>query len=431
MKRLLISLCVLIAPIQIAISQTSVDSLRLPALRESALSTDPRAGQLEIVAAQSALRLRNITADLKPTLSFDSQAQYQSDVASIPVNLPGVTIPKPPKDTYDARLSAQQRLFDPSLNARRSVERAQTAESQARVRAVLYSINESVNTAFFTALRSQAQAAELSTTIIDLEAQISVADDRVKAGTALTSESNTLRAELLRRRQAVAEQNAVRHAAIAVLADLTGKPIDPDAPLATPDLSQSIPVSPAYQDFRNRPEYQQFELSREALRRSEAVLTSQDKPRLLAFGSLGYGKPGLKQLSDKFDSYWLTGLKLQWTPWNWGTTGRDRQVLALQRDLLTTEEKNFTNSLRRAVEQDIVSIERLETALVQDDEIIALRESILVETRTRYSEAVITSADYVDRQTDVLAARLARSTHRVELAQARAHLLTTLGIEVR
>jgi len=430
MTRALMLLCLALTP-QLVTAQTSIDSLRLPALRESALSTDPRNAQLEILAAQSALRLRNLNAELKPSLSFDSQAQYQSDVATIPITLPGVTIPTPPHDTYDARLSAQQRLFDPSLGARRAVERAQTAESQARVRAALYSVNESVNTAFFTALRSQAQAAELATTVTDLEAQLALADTRVKERTALPSESNTLRAEILRRRQAVAEQDAVRRAAIAVLADLIGKPIDPATPLATPDVPAVIPTARVDSTFRNRPEYQQFELSREALRRAEEARSAQDKPRLSAFGRLGYGKPGLNQLSDKFDSYWMTGLQLQWTPWSWGNTGRDRQVIALQRELVTTEEKNFTNSLRRAVEQDLVAIARLEAALAQDEEIITLRENILSETRIRYSESVITSAEYVDRQTDVLAARLARSTHRVELSQARAHLLTTLGIEVR
>jgi hypothetical protein len=37
----------------------------------------------------------------------------------------------------------------------------------------------------------------------------------------------------------------------------------------------------------------------------------------------------------------------------------------------------------------------------------------------------------VDRQTDVLNARLARAAHRVELAQASARFLTTVGLEVR
>lgn len=431
MKTLLLVFLTAGAPLLAAQSQTSPDSLRLFDLRATALNQDPRAAELELLASQSALRLRNINSDLKPALSFESQAQYQSDVAAIPISVPGITIPKPPHDTYDAYLNANQAIFDPSVSSRRAVERAQTVESQARVRTALYSISESVNTAFFTALRSQAQIAELQTTLTDIEAQISVADARVKAGTALPSESDALKAELLRRRQAVAEQTAARNAAISVLADLTGRLIDPSVPLAAPDLSTTVAAARSTADPRDRPEYQQFQSTRDVLDRTSDALSSQLKPRISAFGRAGYGRPGLNPLSDKFDSYWLTGLQLQWSPWNWGLTSRDRQINSLQRDIVTSEEKAFTAGLRRAVEQDKASIDRLETTLAQDDEIIALREKIFAETRTRYAEAVITSADFVDRQTDVLAARLSRASHRVELSQARAHLLTTLGIEVR
>jgi hypothetical protein len=37
----------------------------------------------------------------------------------------------------------------------------------------------------------------------------------------------------------------------------------------------------------------------------------------------------------------------------------------------------------------------------------------------------------VDKQTDVLEARLLRATHRVERAQAQTRFLTVLGLEVR
>ena len=412
-------------------SQTPTDSLRLFDLRATALNRDPRSAELELLASQSALRLRSIDADLKPVLSFESQAQYQSDVASIPISLPGVTIPRPPHDTYDAHFNANQRIYDPSLSSRRAVERAQTVESQARVRTALYSISESVNSAFFTALRSQSQIAELETTLTDIEAQISVADARVKAGTTLPSERDALMAELLRRRQALAEQAAARKAAVAVLSDLIGKPIDPSVPLSAPDLSAAVAATRSTAELRDRPEYQQFQATRDVLDRTTDALSAQLKPRLSAFGRTGYGRPGLNPLSDRFDSYWLTGLQLQWSPWNWGVTSRDRQINSLQRDIVTSEEKAFSAGLKRAVEQDNASIDRLQAALSEDDEIIALREKIFAETRARYAEAVITSADYVDRQTDVLAARLSRASHRVELAQARAHLLTTLGIEVR
>lgn len=431
MKRISIAVALAASSLNVARAQTPADSLRLPSLRATALNQDPRAAELELLASQSALRLADINADRRPALSFESQAQYQSGVASIPLTLPGVSIPRPPHDTYDAHLNATQRIYDPASASRRAVERAQTAESQARVRTALYSITESVNTAFFTALRSQSQMAELQTTITDTEAQLAVADARVKAGAALPSESDALRAELLRRRQSVAELAATRKAAIAILSDLVGQQIDPSTPMAAPDFSTEVTNARAVVDPRNRPEYEQFDKSRDVLARTSDALSSKIMPSIAAFGRLGYGRPGLNQLSDKFDSYWLTGIQLQWSPWNWGITNRDKQINALQRAIVTSEERAFTARLKRTIEQDIASIDRLESTLSQDDEIIALREKILVETRARYAEAVITSADYVDRQTDVLAARLTRASHRIELAQARAHLLTTLGIEVR
>jgi outer membrane protein TolC len=51
--------------------------------------------------------------------------------------------------------------------------------------------------------------------------------------------------------------------------------------------------------------------------------------------------------------------------------------------------------------------------------------------RLRLTEGVITASDYIDRETERLAAEFDRARHRVELAQARARVLTTLGLEVK
>jgi outer membrane protein TolC len=365
-----------------------------------------------------------------PAFSVDGLAQYQSDVAKINVTLPGVNLPNPKNDTYDARIGAQQRLYDPSIRPRQAIERAQLAESQARVRSAMYSLNESASSAFFVALRAQFQIDEIENTIKDLEAQLQVASSRIKAGTALPSEANALRAEVMRRRQNVFEQQAARAAAIAILSDITGKTIDRETILSMPSASDSL-TRAAGASIRARPEYEQFARTRDVLEANARARSAQDKPRISAFGRLGYGRPGLNPLNDRFDTYWLSGVQLQWTPWSWGSSARDRQVAELQRQIVTTEEQAFTQQIERAIEQDVTSIERLERALAEDDEIIALRESILSETRSRYRESVITSAEYVDRQTDVLSARVARALHRVELAQARVHLRTTLGMEIR
>ena len=111
----------------------------------------------------------------------------------------------------------------------------------------------------------------------------------MKAGTALPSESDALKAELLRRRQAVAEQTAARKAAIAVLGDLIRKPIDPSLPLAAPDLTATVVGARNNANPRDRPEFQQFQATRDVLDKTGDALSSQLKPRLSAFGQAGYG----------------------------------------------------------------------------------------------------------------------------------------------
>ena len=411
---------------------TARDSMPLGVLQDSAVLRDPRGRELALLTAQSRLRLQNLTAERRPTLSLEGQAQYQSDVARIPITLPGgVKVPTPPHDTYDAHLAAGQRLYDPSIGARRAVEDAQLAESQARLRATLFPVRQNVSEVYFAALRAQSQLAELQVAITDLEAQLRVATARVREGTALPSEEKTIRAELLKRRQSVAELSSSRHASLIVLRDITGMPLNSETILRAPDLATEVAQARgSLADLRSRPEYEQFARARAVLEQQERAQGSKDRPRVSAFGRAGYGRPGLNPLSENFDSYWLAGLQVQWSPWTWGTTKREKELLALQRQIISAEEQQFTDNLRRSTEQDLASIDRLEMALTQDDQIITLREDIAAETRSRFNEGVVTSAEYVDRQTDVLSARIARALHRAELAQARARFLNTLGIEV-
>lgn len=397
----------------------------LAALQDSAEAHHPRLRQRTLLARQSELRRRNIAGELLPAVALEAQAQYQSDVARVP--LPGA--PSPPHDTYDARVALTQRVFDPSRVARRNLERAQLAHSQAALRSTLYATRQQVNDAFFGALRAQVQIDELRNGIAAIEAQADVAAARVREGAALPSEELLLRAELLRRRQLAADARIQLGAALDMLGSLTGVAIDSSTRLVPPDLEAAARAADPGTSAAARPEYAQFERSREVLREQDRVRATQNLPRASAFGRAGYGQPGLNPLNDSFDSYWLAGLQVQWAPWQWGASRRDRGVLAAQREIIATEESAFTEQLRRIALQDRAAVDRLEAAVRLDDEIIAAREQIAAETRARYDEAAVTSAEFVERQSQLLSARITRALHRVELAEARARLLTTLGIE--
>jgi outer membrane protein TolC len=414
----------------LAQSVTRRDTLQLRELLDAASRADPRERQLSLQRQASALRLRSLAAERLPSLSGDGMAQYQSVVTTIPLHLPNATLPTPPHDTYDAHLGVQERLYDPSLGARADVERAALGVAEARVRTTVYSLRSEVNDAFFSAALAEARGGELATAISDLEAQLRVARARVREGTALASEAATIEAELWRRRQDLDDLASTRTASLAVLAALTRRSINPSDTLILPDLAADVAAARAALP-RSRPEYAQFARTREQLAAQERVVSAQTRPRLSAFGRAGYGKPGLNFLDTGFNSYWLAGVQLQWTPWSWGTTQRDREVLALQQEIVESDEAAFTAATERAVERLLVEIDRLTASLRTDDTLIALRERIERETRHRYDEAVVTAAEYVDRRNDVLAARLTRAAHEVELAQARARYLTTIGGELR
>ena len=408
------------------------DTGRLDAPQSAAVNRDPRGRQVELLASQSALRLRGLRSEWLPRLNVGAQAQYQSAVASVPAELTGGTSPAPPhKDTYDAYLGVRQPLYDPTLGARRGAEAAELAQSQARVRTSLYTLRQAVADAYFSVLLLDAQSAELQAGVTDLDAQLRVARERVAGGDALPSAAVTLEAELLRRRQSLAELASDRRATLAVLADLAGRPIGEQAVLAVPELAADVGRARAAIDGANqRPEYAQFARTRDALERQREVIDRRDWPRLSAIGRAGLGRPGLNPLSRDFTGYWLAGVQVEWSPWDWGQASRERESLAIQQEIVTTEETAFTEQLRRAAVRDLADIDRLAQDLGTDDTIIALRERVLGETRLRFGEGVVTSAEYVDRETDLLSARLARAAHRVELAQARARLLTLVGLEV-
>ena len=410
----------------------STDTLRLGDLQDAAVGRDPRGRQLDLLASQSAMRLEAIRREWRPQFDVTAYARYQSEVASIPFDLPGDVEPfTPPKDTYDAHLGVRQPLYEPTLGPRRSVESAQLAESQARVRTTLFSLRESVAESYFMALLLQAQGAELEAGLTELEAQLRVARGRVEAGEALPSETATLEAELVRRRQSLAEVAADRGAALGVLSDLTGRPVREQDALGLPDLEQKVSAARAgLASVRERPEYAEFARTREALDRRAAEIGRRNWPRLSAVGRAGVGRPGLNPLGDEFASYWLVGVQLDWSPWYWGRSGLERQSLDIQQQIVATEEAAFTERVRRGTVRDLAAIDRLAESLDADSAIIALRERVLDEARLRFSEGVITSDDFVDRETDLLSARLTRAAHRVELAQARAHFLTLVGIEV-
>ena len=408
-------------------------SFELGALQQAAIDTDPRTRQFSLLTSQTDLRLRNISAQRLPSVTVESFGQYQSDVAHLPPDAgPFAGLFLPPKDTYDGSVFIEQPLFDATIGAQGVLQRAQLAESQALVRSTLFSLRQQVNDAFFTAAALQARAGSLAATIDELTARLQETNARVQQGTALPAESAAIEATLLQRQQDADDLRANRRAALDRLGTLTGQMIGDDDMLTLPDLSAAVAQARQSQTtVRARPEYGQFARTRDRLARQQELTTAQERPRVSTYARVGYGKPGLNFIANAFESYALGGVQLQWNAWTWGIGDREREALAIQQRIVGADEEAFARSLTTSIEGDEAAIDRLQRSLASDERIVMLREQVERSTQVRLQEGVVTASEYLDRTAELLQARFARSGHEVELAQAGAHLLTTLGLEVR
>ena len=66
--------------------------------------------------------------------------------------------------------------------------------------------------------------------------------------------------------------------------------------------------------------------------------------------------------------------------------------------------------------------DRLRDTVALDDRIIALREQVSQSTDVRFREGVVTVSDYLARVADLQRARMAKTDHEVQLAQAGLHV---------
>ena len=425
-------LCIAINP---AGAQPPTDSppLKLGDLATSAIATDPRTREVALLAEQSELRVRNLTSSWFPSLTAEAQAQHQTDAATAPfTNAAGQPLFAAPKSTYDSYLRVEQRLLDRTIGAQASVERAQLAEQQARVRSTVFGVRQQVNDAFFAAAALQQRAGVLRASVADLEGRLRDIQARVQEGAALPADAAIVEATLLQRRQDLDEADSNRRAARARLATITGREIQDGARLVVPDLTAVTNDARRADDAgRARPEYVQFARTRDRIARQRDAVSAQTRPRVSAYARLGYGKPGLNFVNDGFDQYALGGIRVQWSAWTWGAPAREREALALQQQITDADEAAFAKGIAVASRTDPATIDRLQRALEADERIVGLRLQVEQSAQARLQEGVMTAADYLARNTELLQARYALAGHQVELAEAQARLMTTLGVEVR
>ena len=168
-------------------------------------------------------------------------------------------------------------------------------------------------------------------------------------------------------------------------------------------------------------------MKKEQIDTNETLLSKQNAPKIMSFATGGYGNPGLNMLDNSFQPYYLVGVKLNWTVFDWNANKKQRESLKINKEIVDTEESVFKLHTNIELDQTNAEINKISAFIPTDNSIITLQKNILKTTESQLKNGVITAAAYLTELTNLYEAENNLSTHKIQLLLAQTNYNTTKG----
>ena len=323
----------------------------------------------------------------------------------MPFSIPGVEFGLD-KDQYQLVLELNQTIWDGgAVRNRKEEARAKSEVQKGQLEVNLYALDDRV-------LLIDAQLAQNAL----LQAQLARNHGQVSAcmqqGVANQADLDAVAVEQLNARQTESELRVNRKAYAEVLGLLTGrKGIDAER-LVKP----SVTVEPLEEN--RRPELSLYESQRRQLSVQEKGLTARYMPKLGVFAQGAYGDPGLNMLKGGFEPYYIAGLRLSWNISDLYTRKNDKRLLAASRDDIDVQEAVFRLNNRMEAAQHWRTVEKIDTLMKNDDELIRLRTNIRKSAEAKVANGTLTVTEMLREVTAEDQAKQTKALHEIQRLQA-------------
>ena len=409
MKRFIIILTILIT-----FPSAAQQSITLEECYSLVAKNYPLAKQTQLFEDQNKLESEVITNTKLPQIHLDAQATYQSDVIEIPI--PNSTIEGLNKDQYRATVTVNQLIYNGgATDATLNVKSAQTKTKQKQVEVNLYQLKQMINQLYFSILLSQETNLLLESKQTQLLAKLKEVQSGIKYGVILPSSDKVLEAELLKLGQQFSEVESNKTTLIESLSSIIGQSLENATTFQNPLVETPIKTE------LNRPELELFQIKREEIESNDALLAKQNSPKLLGFATGGYGNPGLNMLDNSFQPFYTVGIKLNWNVFDWNSNKKQRQSLAINKDIVDTETETFTLNTNIELNQQQKEMNKIEGFISSDLDIINLRKDVLKSADSQLKNGVITSSAYITELTNLYEDENTLIKHKIQLQLAKAN----------
>ena len=366
-----------------------------------------------------------------PQVSLSGQATLQSDVVSWPeefesmLAMQGLDMSGMRRDQYKVQIDVQQTIWDGGKSrADRAIAEGEAAQERMSTEVEMYAVENRVEDIYFGILLMQEQQRQIEEMMQRLQTNLDHVNALVENGVAVQTDADAVEVQLLTQRQSLGQVVSRLQSFRRMLSLFIGEEVT-DAPLVTP-----VADAPLGYDSE-RPELRLMDAQTALIEARERMVDVSLAPRVSLFAQGYYGYPGLNMFENMMSSKWtlngIVGLRMNWNISSLYTSKTSRRQLQNAREGVALQRDVFVFNSRLQAEQESAEIQRIRTAIADDERIVALRSRVRQAAETRLQEGIIDTHDLLGKISDETAAKIARSTHEIELIKAIYELKHTLN----
>ena len=410
MKKIMISLALIMLS-SVSRAQT------LEECQQAAEKNYPLIKQYGLIAKTTQLTVKNIQKGWLPQVTASAQATYQSAVTAWPESMQtmyqqmGLSMKGLRKDQYKIGVDLQQTIYDGgAISSQRNIAQQEGKVQEAQTETNLYQVRRRVNEMYFSLLllNEQIQLNE------DVKALLQSSEKKlsamVKGGTAAASDLDNVRAERLsveQQNENLKQQKLMLQRMLSVFCGLEVNDTQKPAPIQI-----ASPVN-------NRPEMRLYNSQLELTEAKEKALDTQLRPKLGLFAQGFYGYPGLNMFEDMMNRKWslngIVGVKLSWNVSALYTHKNDKAKLNAQREMIENAREVFLFNNKLEEIQQNENINRYQTMMKSDDEIIVLRTNVRKAAESKLAHGIIDVISLLREINNENAAKTQQTIHEIDM----------------
>ena len=410
MKKIMISLALIIL-------SSGSWAQTLEECQQAAEKNYPLIKQYGLIAKTTQLTVKNIQKGWLPQLTASAQATYQSAVTAWPESMQtmyqqmGLNMKGLRKDQYKISVDLQQTIYDGgAISSQRNIAQQEGKVEEAQTETNLYQVRRRVNEMYFSLLllNEQIQLNE------DVKALLQSSEKKlsamVKGGTAATSDLDNVRAERLsveQQNENLKQQKQMLQRMLSVFCGLEVNNTQKPAPV---QIASSV---------NHRPEMHLYNSQLELTEAKEKALDTQLRPKLGLFAQGFYGYPGLNMFEDMMNRKWslngIVGIKLSWNVSAFYTHKNNKARLSAQRETIENAREVFLFNNKLEEIQQNENINRYQTMMKSDDEIIVLRTNVRKAAESKLAHGIIDVISLLREINNENAAKTQQSIHEIDM----------------